>query len=126
MTKLSNSSYVNLKDFVEFTKYTMTLAAAMFIYFDKFEFRHYHTRSYGVAICAVAIFCGVVIFSIKARFQGDEIDYMSESGTYRGKLFRIMSHVLTAHIAFVFIAVLLAGYLSLSKLAPWRHWVWPW
>src|SRR5437660_460705 len=109
MTAL-RSSYVNLKYFADFNKYTMALAAAIFLYFDKFVSGFAILRTLGALLSAVAVIIGVLIMSVLGRIPGDDIHYEQETDQNKISLFRIVSNALLTQLLALLAAVILAGY----------------
>jgi hypothetical protein len=112
----STSSYVNLKHFVEFNKYTMTLAAAAFLYFDKFESDYAILRTAGALLSAASVVVGLVIMSALGRIKGDDIDYRHETDEHKIWLFKIISGALSVELLALILAIFGAGFLSLVRI----------
>jgi len=110
------SSYVNLKYFGEFNKYTTALGAAAFLYFDKFESGYATLRTIGAVLAAASVFIGIVIMSGLGRIQGADIDYRQEKDKNKIFLFRIVSRALFMQLLILMIAIITAGWLSVSKI----------
>jgi hypothetical protein len=108
------NSYVNLKDFAEFNKFTTGLGAAAFVYFDKGGL-NWCPRFFGILLSAVAVLLGVVLMSAKGRIKGDEIDYAAETDSTRRFIFVVMSRLLLLQLAVLAFAIALAGYASLTR-----------
>jgi hypothetical protein len=117
---MSLMSYVNLKDLADFNKYTTGLGAGAFIYFEKFETGHQHSRTAGVVLAAFVVLLGVVIMSIKGRIKGDEIDYATETDKTKTVLFKIVSRTLSAQMLVLVVVIGYAGYLTLAKIWGWH------
>jgi hypothetical protein len=109
-------SYVNLKYFAEFNKYTMALGAGSFLYFEKFDAEFRCLRTLGIILAAFVVLCGVVIMSVSGRIEGDSIDYKQEKDPDKLKLFKIMSRTLFAQIIILVVVVIVAGWMSLAKI----------
>ena len=113
-------SYVNLKDLAEFNKYTTGLGAGAFVYIDKLEIGHQHSRTTGIVLAAVVVLLGVVVMSAKGRIQGDDIDYATEKDATKIRLFKIVSRILTIQMVVLLATIAYAGYLSLAKIWNWH------
>jgi hypothetical protein len=118
MTK-SRDSYVNLKYFGEFNKYTTALGAATFLYFDKFETGYPVLRTTGAVLSAISVIIGIVTMSILGRIKGEDIDYDSEKDQNKVSLFRIVSRALSVQLLILVVAIVSAGWLSLAKIWKW-------
>ncbi|HXW25270.1 MAG TPA: hypothetical protein VEK73_11015 [Xanthobacteraceae bacterium] len=112
-------SYVNLKDLAEFNKYTTGLGAGAFIYFDKFETGHHHSRTVGIILAAIVVFLGVIVMSVKGRIEGDTINYKTETDAQKMLLFKIVSRTLSAQLVVLVLTIGYAGYLSLARIWNW-------
>jgi hypothetical protein len=110
------NSYVNLKYFAEFNKYTMALAAGIFVYVDKLSSGSSGLRTVCAVFAAVAIVIGLVIMSVLGRIEGDDIHYTREKNKTKIFLFKIISRGLIVQLAILVIAVAISGYLSLMKI----------
>jgi hypothetical protein len=113
------NSYVNLKDLAEFNKYTTGLGAGAFIYFDKFDTGHYHSRTTGIVLAAAVVFLGVIVMSVKGRISGDDINYAMEKDDHKKLLFKIVSRTLFLQLIVLLVTIGYAGYLSLAKIWNW-------
>jgi hypothetical protein len=114
-----HSAYVNLKYFSEFNKYTMALAAAVFLYFDKFESGFEILRTTGALLSAGAVILGILIMSGLGRIPGDDIDYQQEKDQNKILLFRVVSRALLIQLLILIAAVVAAGWLSLARIWKW-------
>ena len=114
------NSYVNLKDLAEFNKYTTGLGAGAFVYIDKFDTGHQYSRTAGIVLAAIVVFLGVIIMSAKGRIKGDNINYAKKTSANKKKLFKIVSRVLMAQMAFLLMTIGCAGYISLAKIWSWH------
>ena len=111
-----SASYVNLKHFSEFNKYTMTLGGAIFVYFDQFAEASRDQKAAGVILSAVVVLLGVVIMSAAGRIKGDDIDYKVETEPNKLLLFKIVSRALVLQLVFLAVVVALAGFVGLKKI----------
>lgn len=119
MTTRSPDSYVNLRYFGEFNKYTMALGAATFLYFDKFETGYEILRTTGAILSAMSVIIGIVTMSALGRIKGEAINYTSEKNKNKISRFKFVSHALSVQLLVLVVAIVSAGWLSLAKIWKW-------
>jgi hypothetical protein len=109
-------SYVSLKGLGEFSKYAMTLGAAAFVYFEKFDQAYRWSKTSGIILAAIVVVSGLVIMSVLGRIKGEDIDYSTEKDEDRKSNFEVVSYTLYVQMAVLGITVIVAGYLALYKI----------